>query len=278
VRETNDGPFEAVPARGFSVRDYARTAVGSQRATIDLAGFAASPLKPETLRALRYAAALESDTMGHLRNVLVTATHKDARVTAFLGTWAFEKFWMADALQLVIDAHPQVSLPDPRRANPVVRFVREVRERVRPIFGSVRAARLGEDMVAVHMTAGTIDGWFTEAALERIVQLDPNPALRAVVDSIVATKTRQLGFFESQARDRLSASPVTRSVVRRLIAASTVPLGAGEASETRFFFTHLFADAPLEVRAVDAKISTLPGQEGLHLIERAVAPHRRARA
>ena len=43
--------------------------------------------------------------MEHLRNLLVTATHKDARVTAFLVTWAFEKFWMADAIDAVLVAH-----------------------------------------------------------------------------------------------------------------------------------------------------------------------------
>jgi hypothetical protein len=277
VRENPDGPFEAVPASSFSVRDYARTAVGSHRSTLDVSSFASAPLKPTTLRALRYAAALESDTMGHLRNVLVTATHKDARVTAFLGTWAFEKFWIADALQLVIDAHEGVALPEPRRSPAVLRLGRELRERARPITGSVRAARLGEDMVAVHMTVGTIDEWFTQAALERIAELDPNPALGAVIKTLVGIKRRQLEFFEAQARDRLAASATTRSVVRRLIARTPVPVGAGAPSETAFYLHTLFAGAPVLVRSIDTDISSLPGQEGLHLIERAVAPHRSGR-
>ena len=49
-------------------------------------------------------AVLEAATMAHLRNVLVTHTHKDARVTAFLVTWAFEKFSIADALRGIVDA------------------------------------------------------------------------------------------------------------------------------------------------------------------------------
>lgn len=271
----SDRPEMVVPAQGFSVREYARTAVGSHRQTMDFAAFTDAPLRADTLRALRYIAAVESDTMGHLRNVLVTATHKDARVTAFLSTWAFEKFWIADALQLVIDAHQNVALPAPKKQSRVAGFVDEIRERARPITGSIRAGRLGEDMVAVHMTLGTIDEWMTQAALTRIVELDPNPALRAIVETLVGVQSRQLEFFEAQARDRLAASERTRGVVTKQITAARWPIGAGAEpkSETRFFYSYLFASDPSIGAAIDTKISTLPGQEGLTLISRAIASH-----
>jgi len=257
------------------VREYARTASGNHRDEIDLGAFADFPLRSDTLRALRFVAAVESATMGHLRNVLVTATHKDARVTAFLGTWAFEKFWIADALQSIIDAHPDVALATPKQRSRVAAFFGEIRERVRPITGSIRANRLGEDMIAVHMTLGTIDEWMTQAALTRIVELDPNPALEAIVDRLLRVQERQLEFFEAQARDRLVAADHTRVVVARQIAGAQWPIGAeAEAkSETDFFYSYLFASAPGTAAGIDAKISTLPGQEGLPLISRAVASH-----
>ena len=275
MRSHNDGPDQTVPAHGFSVRDYARTAVGSHRSSMDVTSFAAAPLRADTLRALRYVAAVESGTMGHLRNVLVTATHKDARVTAFLGTWAFEKFWIADALQRVVDAHEGVALPAPKKQSRVVAFVDEIRERARPISGSIRANRLGEDMIAVHMTLGTIDEWMTQAALSRIVELEPNEALRAIVEPLVGVQARQLEFFEAQARDRLAASARTRSVVTKQITAARWPIGAAAEpkSETRFFYSYLFASAPAIGTAIDTQISTLPGQEGLGLISRAIASH-----
>ena len=93
------------PATLFDVRDFARTAVGSHRDEIDLEAFAANPLKPETVRSLAYLRELERSTMTYLRNVLVTPTHKDARVTAFLTTWAFEKYWIADAFEVIVRAH-----------------------------------------------------------------------------------------------------------------------------------------------------------------------------
>ena len=280
MHSSNDEPHVDVPAQGFSVRDYARTAVGSHRSTMDFTAFAEAPLTPSTVRALRYVAAIESDTMGHLRNVLVTATHKDARVTAFLSTWAFEKFWIADALQHVVDAHPGVVLPAPRKPFPLVAFGREVRERVRPITGSIRANKLGGDMTAVHMTLGTVDEWLTEAALTRIVALEPSEPLRAIVDTLIGVKARQLEFFEAQARDRLAVGETTRTVVQKQLRAAQWPIGsAGEAtSETDFFYSYLFATAPDVVAALDARISTLPGQEGLTLIKRAVAAHHGVRS
>src|SRR5688500_15777566 len=93
----------AEPAE-FDVRAFARTAHGSLRDDLDLDAVAAAPLPPDVVAALGALAVLEGATMAHLRNVLVTNTHKDARVTAFLVTWAFEKFWIADALRAIVDS------------------------------------------------------------------------------------------------------------------------------------------------------------------------------
>ena len=81
----------------FDVRDFARTAQGSHRGQLDLDAITASGLGADAIRLLRLLRDLERSTMQRMRNLLVTATHKDARVTAFLTTWAFEKFWIADA-------------------------------------------------------------------------------------------------------------------------------------------------------------------------------------
>jgi hypothetical protein len=89
----------------FNVREFARTARGNHREGLELAEYATTPLSEESLNVVRILGRLESATMERLRNLLVTATHKDARVTAFLVTWAFEKFWIADALDAVLEAN-----------------------------------------------------------------------------------------------------------------------------------------------------------------------------
>ena len=101
---TRSSSTEPAGPAEFDVRAFARTAHGSLRDDLDLDAVTAAPLPPDVVAALGALAVLEGATMAHLRNVLVTNTHKDARVTAFLVTWAFEKFWIADALRAIVDA------------------------------------------------------------------------------------------------------------------------------------------------------------------------------
>lgn len=251
------------PAPDFDVRDYARTAAGSHRDDLGLSTYRERPLSAETLRILRYVQVVERSTMTHLRTVLVTATHKDARITAFLVTWAFEKFWVADALEQILLAHePEGTEPD-RGAlrTPAERTIRE----------SVYANIVGVPMIAVHMTQGTVDEWLTQAAYTRTAELDPHPQLVATVDRLLGIKRRQLGFFEAQARFRLQESPRARKITRRRLAKTPWPIGAKAEprSETDFYFSYLFGDAPDRLRELDSRISALPGQTGLDLLRKA---------
>lgn len=259
---TAAGP-EAFPAPHFDVRDFARTAAGSHRERLGLETYRTTPLTDDTLRVLRYLQIVERATMTHLRSVLVTATHKDARVTAFLVTWAYEKYWIADALEQIILGHaPEGTEADksPFRT-PVERTIRE------SIFANI----VGVPMIAVHMSLGTVDEWLTQAAYRRIIELDPNEQLGRTIADFLSVKERQLDFFEAQARFRLTESPRGRSLTRKRLAKTPWPIGAKAEpdSETRWFFTHLFRDAPDVVDEVDARVDTLPGQSGLRLIRKA---------
>ena len=151
----------------FDIREFTRTAQGNFRGELDLSSFEAMPLDAPTLALVRYLQRLEAATMEHLRNLLVTATHKDARVTAFLVTWAFEKFWIADALDGVLEAHGlerTKNIPEgaPRRG------VDEAIQRSGPIRRAIAAIGLGAPIVAVHMATGLIDEWILEAAYNRL--------------------------------------------------------------------------------------------------------------
>ena len=141
-------PERVVPAAGFSVREFARTAHGSHRASLDLDAYRDAPLDPATVELVDLLARLEHGALAYLRSVLVTPTHKDARVTAFLVTWAYEKYWVADALEQVVAAHPA---PAPTgRAVPRLRRARlALAERIEPITESVVANLIGDDVIAV---------------------------------------------------------------------------------------------------------------------------------
>lgn len=251
------------PAPDFDVRDFARTAAGSHRDELNVEIYRSQPLTAATLRVLSYLQIVERATMTHLRAVLVTATHKDARITAFLTTWAFEKYWIADALEQIVLAHaPEGTEPDraPFRT-PVERTIRE----------SIYANIVGVPMIAVHMALSTVDEWLNQAAYARIAELDPNPQLATTLRTFIEIKARQLRFFEAQARFRLTESKKARSLTRRRLAKTPWPIGATAEprEETRYFFSYLFADIMNVVDDIDARIDTLPGQSGLSLIRKA---------
>jgi hypothetical protein len=253
-----DTDIMRLPAPDFDVRAYAAQATGSHRDTLDLGAYADAPLRESTLRALAYLQVAERSTMTHLRSVLVTATHKDARITAFLATWAFEKYWIADALDQVVRAHPDfdasVALRHPHEST--------IRE-------SVYANIVGVPMIAVHMALGTVDEWLTQAAAERIAVLDPHPALVPLMTSFSRIKHRQLQFFEPQARYRLTDSSRGRRIARRRLARSAWPIGAKSLPRdaARAFYADVFT--PELVAELDARVDTLPGMRGLGLIAKA---------
>lgn len=251
------------PAPDFDVRDFARTAAGSHRDRLGLDRYADAPLTPAVLRLLRYLQIVERGTMTHLRSVLVTATHKDARITAFLTTWAYEKYWIADALDQIILAHaPEGTEPDRAPFNtPVERTIRE------SIFANI----VGVPMIAVHMSVSTVDEWLMQAAYSELSELAGNLALSEEIGFIISLKERQLVFFEAQARYRLLDSAQGRRLTRRRLQKTAWPIGAKaeKQSETTFFYEQLFSKSPDLIATLDARVDTLPGQNGLGLIRRA---------
>lgn len=246
-----------LPAPDFDVREYARTVVGNHRGGLDLDGYAVAPLSASTLRALSFLQIAERATMTQLRSVLVTATHKDARITAFLTSWAFEKYWIADALEQVLAVHESF-------APPTLRHPRET-----TIRESLYANLVGVPMIAVHMTLGTVDEWLMQAAYQRVLALEPNPQLDQLLTTFIDIKERQLTFFEPQARYRLTDSVQSRRITRRRLTKSVWPIGARTQprTEVRAFYEHLFTSQQLA--ELDARVDTLPGQARLGLMQKA---------
>lgn len=243
----------------FDVRGFAHTAVGSHRDQLALTEYDQHPLSDEALRCLRYLRDLERATTRYLRQVLMTPTHKDARITAFLTTWAFEKYWIADALLAILEQH----------VYPRVGSNSGARERFAPIVRSLVDNTLGEKVIAAHLAIGTVDEVVTDAAYERIAGVASNPELTRTVHRIRDVKSRHLAFFNAETRDRLRRSSLARHLARTRLRRSWWPMGAGTqpAEETAYFLARVFATAPALAREVDRRIQTLPGLERLTLVE-----------
>jgi hypothetical protein len=248
----------------FDVREFARTAQGNHRATLQLGEYSQSPLSEDSVRMVRYLGRLESATMEHLRNLLVTATHKDARVTAFLVTWAFEKFWIADALDAVLEANGLPRFQDAPEGE-VRRKRSEAADRRGPIRRALSAIRLGVPIIAVHTTTGLIDEWITRAAYVRLSAQSKSVALASTIAMILDVKKRHADFFDDESRRRLSESPRAAALTRKTLLTASWPIGAVDrAAEDRVFFeSYVFggAEGVASAAEIEHQVAVLPGMD-----------------
>ena len=246
----------------FDVREFARTARGNHRETLELSEYTTAPLSADAVRMVRYLGRLEGATMEHLRNLLVTATHKDARVTAFLVTWAFEKFWIADALDAVLEANGFDRFQDVPEGK-VRKSRSEAPDRRGPIRRAVSAIRLGVPIIAVHTTTGLIDEWITRAAYLRLAAQSKSAALASTIAMILDIKKRHQEFFDDESRRRLSESARARALARKTLMAASWPIGAVDraADDRTFFESYVFGGEAGVASAseIETRVASLPG-------------------
>lgn len=242
----------------FDVREFARTAHGSHRGELDLESLTHADVDVDTARLIRTMRDLERHTMERMRNVLVTATHKDARVTAFLTTWAFEKFWIADALDAVLEATGHdLESPEGHRRHSFA----ERAERRGPIARTIAGIIAGPRVVAAHVTTGLIDEWVTSAAYRKLGGLAAT--LQSVADMVIEIKERHIAFFAEDAQRRLAESARARQLAVKEVRRSAWPLGAIDrpADDRSFFERIVFGGKEGAARAgeIAARIAALPG-------------------
>jgi len=244
----------------FDIREFARTARGSHRDELDLSGIGRLPV--DAVRLVRTLRDLERATMQRMRNVLVTATHKDARVTAFLTTWAFEKFWLADALDAVLDAageeRPSTEFTAPPRTTRSERV-----ERRGPIKRAIAANIAGPALVDAQVTTQLVDEWIGQTAYRKLGEVAA--ALGSVVDMVLEVKARHIRFFAEEAQRRLAASEKGRRLTRKELTRMAWPVGATElpADERTSFETIVFGggEGRAEANRIAALIAALPGMQ-----------------
>jgi hypothetical protein len=259
-QDTDLPPGITLESGDFDVRDFARTAQGSHRGQLDLDAITASGLSVDAIRLLRLLRDLERSTMQRMRNVLVTATHKDARVTAFLTTWAYEKFWLADALDAVLQATGD-DLHSSAPAGGLRDAVMERRERRGPVMRAIQGNIDGPQIVAAHVTTGLVDEWITQAAYRRLGELAAG--LGSVVELVNGIKDRHILFLAEEAKRRLSDSARARKLTTRELKNAVWPIGAVERSDDdRSFFEKIVfgtENGRAEVARIAGLVAALPG-------------------
>ncbi|HVF03644.1 MAG TPA: ferritin-like domain-containing protein [Frankiaceae bacterium] len=258
----------------FDIDAYQDLAAPVSLDGVDFAAFRARPLSPDVLRCLRFMHDVESHTVCYLRDLLVTPSHADPRVTTFLTMWNYEEHWHGAALGKVLDAHGEPA-GDARIGPMRARLGRS--DRVAPILNATLGALLGEDFVAVHMTWGALNEWSTQAGYARLAERAGHPVLTELLDRIQRQEARHVAFYATEARRRLAASPRARRLVRWALKTKWAPVGSSvmPRSETEFLLRYLL-DGPAGAQAIqrlDANVRKLPGLDGLHVVRGAATAY-----
>ena len=144
---------------------------------------------------------IEYHTVCYLRDLLVTPSHKEAEVSAFMTMWNREEFWHGEALAEVLGAHGITVDFDELKAT---RLKLGWKDRLDPVKQSLLGNIVGKDFIAVHMIWGAANEWSAVAAYNRLADLEKHPVLAELLRRIAKQEARHVAFYATQARDRLA--------------------------------------------------------------------------
>jgi len=242
--------------------------VGRSRA-VDLSAYAwddvpRHPLPMEAVRTLRCMQDIEFHTIIYLRSLLATRAVDDPEVATFLACWVYEETFHGLALARFLEAagHPIGPRAQPRGQEPWAKRIEAV--------ATAMVSRAWPDFCAVHMTWGAINELTTFTGYQRLVELDPHPALAELLGRVMRDESRHFAFYYHQAERRL-ASRGARRIARALVDRFWAPVGSGVQpdAEVRFLARYLFGDREgrAAARRIDGTIRRLRGFEDVALVE-----------
>lgn len=244
---------------GFDVRAYLRDPHELRPEDLDLDSLRG--LAPETLEVLAHLWGVERGLLDRLRDILVTPTHADPRVTAFLTTWSYEQHWLAATLGAVLAANGRPTREPVDTSGGRLR--RTWDERVRPPLGAVTSNLLGADVAGAQMATSGLDTAVLTAVYRRLGETEP--ALAMTAHRIARLKERHLAFFAEEAVTRLNGSSRARRLARTAVSGWRWPgTRYGGTGPAGTWVRRLFAGpaARAGLLGLDDDLAALPGLAG----------------
>ncbi len=153
----------------------------------------------------------EQATLDWLRDVLLTPTQVETEVTAFLTTWAFEKYWLGQTLQRILDTRPPLPQPQP---GVLARGADEIHERLWPVMGTIGTNLVGPAITAGHLAGALADTLAQRVMAIRLAQLAP--PLGGLAGAILHSTERHVAFFTAQVHAR-GGHRLSRAAVRHAL-------------------------------------------------------------
>lgn len=255
----------------FDIREYTRKSEGVKWEDLPIEVFRDDPLPRGTVRSLRYMCNVEYHTICYLRDMLVTPSHQDPKITAFMTMWNMEEFWHGEALAAVLDMHGEKVDYDALTAT---RMKLGWRDKLGPIKQSLMANLAGQDFVAVHMIWGAANEWSAITAYNRMAAMEEHPVLAELLQRIARQEAKHVAFYATQARERLDRSTKAQKLARFALKRYWGPVGSGvmDESEVSHVLHHLMSgpEGREAAVAIDEHISKMPGLSGLRIVQDAL--------
>lgn len=203
-----DGRLHSVAGRpvtmftDFDVEAYVHRARGRIKVAKGRVAIAGDELRAD----LAFLWRLDSAALSETRALLASWTGNEARITAFVATWAYERLWLAHALRdlLTADGSP---LPAPLGRSGLRAKARSWHvERVLPITVPIWTNIVGESVTAGQIARLAVQEASLQAACAAVARRLDGEALR-VMDVIVERRDEMIRFFRMEASARISRSP-----------------------------------------------------------------------
>jgi hypothetical protein len=217
---------------------------------------------------ITYFSDVESQTIRYLRMLLQMKIAFRPSVAAFLTTWSYEEFFHGYELgRLLAVCGAPLEEDRVEKVSGRARINEWIEAALSPLLSRI----FSNQFPAVYLSFGAIQEMTTLRGYEHLKQFTRNPVLKLLCDRIARQERRHFAWYFNHARELLMESSGSRILARKLLELNWVPVGAGIKSpeDVKRLFSILF---PVEsarklVREIDSKMGTLPGLEGIKLME-----------
>jgi hypothetical protein len=217
---------------------------------------------------LTYFSDVESQTIRYMKMLLQMRIAFNPSVSAFLTTWSYEEFFHGYELGRLLAVCDSPLEED--RVESVTRKAR-FNEWLEAFFTPLLSRLFSRQFPAVYLSFGAIQEMTTLRGYENLHQYTRNPVLKILCERIAKQERRHFAWYFNHARELLLESSGARILARKLLEFNWVPVGAGIKSpeEVKRLFQTLFPreSARNFVREIDSKMGSLPGLEGIRLME-----------